>query len=202
MARQNMTKGAHNGPVDFPSTIWKNGDHWNFIAQGARFTTKDKSFREWTRVVEKDPAAPDMIGCHENGGQWWIPTPNQCVTSSLLLPLLRLLPLSLLLPLLLLLLLPTFCLTHSHCPLAAVAYCTMLPCTLAGLGGRNRQPVHPTNSSTVEVAQLTRSATITPQMSPSSPRPRPRPAASSQPSSSMGKRAGGGRKAALRTTTG
>ena len=19
----------------------------------------------------------DMIGCHENGGQWWIPTPNQ-----------------------------------------------------------------------------------------------------------------------------
>jgi hypothetical protein len=22
---QNMTKGAHNGPVDFPSTIWKNG---------------------------------------------------------------------------------------------------------------------------------------------------------------------------------
>ena len=74
---QNMTKGSRNGPIDFPSTIWKNGDHYNFIAQGARFTTKDKSFREWTRVVEKDPAAPDMIGCHENGGQWWIPTPNQ-----------------------------------------------------------------------------------------------------------------------------
>ena len=74
---QNMTKRAHNGPVDFPSTIWKNGDHYNFIAQGARFTTKDKTLREWTRVVEKDPAQPDMIGCHENGGQWWIPTPNQ-----------------------------------------------------------------------------------------------------------------------------
>jgi hypothetical protein len=79
---QNMTKKAHNGPVDFPSTIWKNGDHWNFIAQGARFTTKNKSFTEWTRVVESDPAAPDMIGCHENGGQWWIPTPNQCVAAS------------------------------------------------------------------------------------------------------------------------
>jgi len=74
---QNMTKGARNGPVDFPSTIWKNGDHYNFIAQGARFTTKDKSFREWARVVEANPAHPDMIGCRENGGQWWIPTPNQ-----------------------------------------------------------------------------------------------------------------------------
>ena len=58
-------------PVDFPSTIWKNGDHWNFLAQGARFTTKDKTFREWNRVE------PDMVGCRENGGQWWIPTPNQ-----------------------------------------------------------------------------------------------------------------------------
>ena len=61
---QNLTtKGAPNAPVDFPSTIWQNGDHYNFIAQGARFTTKDKSFRTWSRVV------PDMIGCHENGGQ-------------------------------------------------------------------------------------------------------------------------------------
>jgi hypothetical protein len=68
---QNMTKGAQNGPVDFPSTIWKNGDHWNFIAQGGRFTTKNKSFREWTRVV------PDFVDCHEAGGQWWIPMPNQ-----------------------------------------------------------------------------------------------------------------------------
>ena len=58
-------------PVDFPSTIWKNGDHWNFIGQGSRFTTKDKSFRSWTRV---DDAFP---GGHENGGQWWIPVPNQ-----------------------------------------------------------------------------------------------------------------------------
>jgi hypothetical protein len=58
-------------PIDFPSTIWRNGDHYNFIAQGARFTTKDKSFKSWSRV------APDMIGCGENGGQWWIPTPNQ-----------------------------------------------------------------------------------------------------------------------------
>jgi hypothetical protein len=61
---QNLTtKGAPNAPVDFPSTIWRNGDHYNFIAQGARFTTKDKSFHTWARVV------PDMIGCRENGGQ-------------------------------------------------------------------------------------------------------------------------------------
>lgn len=58
-------------PVDFPSTIWKNGDHYNFIAQGSRFTTTDKTFRTWSRVE------PPMIGCGENGGQWWIPTPNQ-----------------------------------------------------------------------------------------------------------------------------
>lgn len=58
-------------PIDFPSTIWKNGDHYNFIAQGTRFTTKNHSFTSWSRV------APDMIGCGERGGQWWIPTPNQ-----------------------------------------------------------------------------------------------------------------------------
>jgi len=61
-------------PVDFPSTIWRNGDHYNFVAQGAHFTTKDKSFRNWAR------ASPDTFGldgCHANGGQWWIPTPNQ-----------------------------------------------------------------------------------------------------------------------------
>lgn len=68
---QNMTKGALNGPVDFPSTIWKNGDHWNFIAQGGRFTTKDRSFREWTRVT------PNFVDCRESGGQWFIPMPNQ-----------------------------------------------------------------------------------------------------------------------------
>jgi hypothetical protein len=47
------------------------GDHWNFIAQGGRFTTKDKSFRQWTRME------PDFVDCHESGGQWWIPMPNQ-----------------------------------------------------------------------------------------------------------------------------
>lgn len=47
------------------------GNHWNFIAQGGRFTTTDKTFRTWTRVQ------PDFVDCHENGGQWWIPTPNQ-----------------------------------------------------------------------------------------------------------------------------
>jgi hypothetical protein len=66
----NKTGAPVEKPVDFPSTIWKNGDHYNFIAQGSRFTTKDKSFRQWDRVE------PPMIGCHENGGQWWIPTPN------------------------------------------------------------------------------------------------------------------------------
>mmetsp|Transcript_18496 Transcript_18496/g.54844 ORF Transcript_18496/g.54844 Transcript_18496/m.54844 type:complete len:499 (-) Transcript_18496:31-1527(-) len=60
-------------PPAFPSTIWKNGDHWNFVDQGSRFTTKDKTFRKW------DNADTNFLGggCRENGGQWWIPTPNQ-----------------------------------------------------------------------------------------------------------------------------
>jgi hypothetical protein len=28
----------------FPSEVWKNGDHWNFLSYGERYTTKD---REW-----------------------------------------------------------------------------------------------------------------------------------------------------------
>jgi hypothetical protein len=63
-------KGAK--PIDFPSTIWKNGDHYNFVAQGSRFTTKNKSFHSWTRADD-----PPFVGCRENGGQWWIATPNQ-----------------------------------------------------------------------------------------------------------------------------
>ena len=32
-------------------------------AQGGRFTTKDKTFRKWTRVE------PDFVDCNEAGGQ-------------------------------------------------------------------------------------------------------------------------------------
>ena len=38
-------------------------------AQSGRFTTKDKSFREWDRAL--GPNGEDMLpGCRENGGQW------------------------------------------------------------------------------------------------------------------------------------
>eukprot|EP01047_Picozoa_sp_COSAG01_P068094 COSAG01_NODE_9764_length_2350_cov_2.392270_2_plen_246_part_00 len=34
----------------FPSTIWKNGNHWNFIAQGNRYQSNDSSFHYCGRV--------------------------------------------------------------------------------------------------------------------------------------------------------
>eukprot|EP01043_Picozoa_sp_COSAG02_P036643 COSAG02_NODE_2698_length_8208_cov_10.377482_1_plen_611_part_00 len=55
----------------FPSTVWKNGDHWNFIAQGKRFQSNDSSFHYWR-------SQGDFTGgLREHGGQWWLPVPNQ-----------------------------------------------------------------------------------------------------------------------------
>jgi len=70
------TRDANNpvqftgAPAAFPGQVWKNGDHWNFVMQGARYTTTDKSFHSWTN-------AGKMVGLGENGGQWWTPVPNQ-----------------------------------------------------------------------------------------------------------------------------
>jgi hypothetical protein len=35
----------------FPSEVWKNGDHWNFLAGGVRYTTKDPMFHTWAAAA-------------------------------------------------------------------------------------------------------------------------------------------------------
>jgi len=57
-------------PIAFPGQVWKNGDHWNMLGQGARFQSNDSTFHTWTRMS-------DMIGHGEHGGQWWVKVPNQ-----------------------------------------------------------------------------------------------------------------------------
>lgn len=57
-------------PIAFPGQIWKNGDHWNFIGQGARFQSNDSTFQTWSRMN-------NIIGLGEHGGQWWLPVPKQ-----------------------------------------------------------------------------------------------------------------------------
>eukprot|EP01048_Picozoa_sp_COSAG05_P024095 COSAG05_NODE_5509_length_1157_cov_1.235350_2_plen_274_part_01 len=49
----------------FPSTVWKSGDHYNFLAAGYRYTTKDSSFHTWSRVM------PRMLPFGDSGGQWF-----------------------------------------------------------------------------------------------------------------------------------
>lgn len=60
--------------IAFPGQVWKNGDHWNFVGQGARFQTSDKTLHTWTRM---DVGGHPFVGMGENGGQWWLPVPNQ-----------------------------------------------------------------------------------------------------------------------------
>lgn len=57
-------------PAAFPGQIWKNGDHWNMVMQGARYQSNDSTFHKW---ANKGP----MVGRGEHGGQWWIPVPKQ-----------------------------------------------------------------------------------------------------------------------------
>ena len=57
-------------PIAFPGPVWQNGDHWNFVGQGARFESPDPSFHSWTN---KGP----FVGLGETSGQWWMPVPNQ-----------------------------------------------------------------------------------------------------------------------------
>ena len=78
----NWTKAANN-PVAFengsaitsaydtPGQIWRNGDHYNFLVVGERYTTKDPTFHTWRRVPnEQWPTG-------EFGGQWMAPLANQ-----------------------------------------------------------------------------------------------------------------------------
>lgn len=72
----NWTREASNpvifdgAPGAFPSQIFKSGDHYNMVMQGARYQSNDTKFMHWKNQGE-------MVGHSENGGQWWMHTPNQ-----------------------------------------------------------------------------------------------------------------------------
>lgn len=62
----NFTSGKLTTPYDTPGQVWKNGDHWNFLILGQRYTTKDPSFHTWGLATP-----PQFIKAGENGGQWF-----------------------------------------------------------------------------------------------------------------------------------
>ena len=61
--------------------IWKNGDHWNYLVMGNRYTTKDPTFLSWGLAPGKSSFAS-----RENGGQWFSKIANlkdgSCAPSS------------------------------------------------------------------------------------------------------------------------
>jgi sucrose-6-phosphate hydrolase SacC (GH32 family) len=73
----NWTKDAKNPvqfisgelttPNDTPGQVWKNGDHYNFLIDGRRYTTKDPSFHTW------GVASVKFADFGEQGGQWFSP---------------------------------------------------------------------------------------------------------------------------------
>jgi hypothetical protein len=56
----------------FPGSIFQNGDHWNYLSFGFRFTTTDPMLHEW-RQVEKQFLS--NASARENGGQWTLRLP-------------------------------------------------------------------------------------------------------------------------------
>jgi sucrose-6-phosphate hydrolase SacC (GH32 family) len=58
----------------FPSQIWRNGDHWNFIADGQRWKTTDPTFHTWT-AVDTGSNSSEGFPPGGNGGQWFQPLP-------------------------------------------------------------------------------------------------------------------------------
>ena len=63
-----------NNPVvghlaGYPSQIWKNGDHYNYLAGGTRVSTQDPSFHEWTNSTRGQFPGGGA------GGQWFQPLP-------------------------------------------------------------------------------------------------------------------------------
>lgn len=59
-------------PAQFPSQIWKNGENFNFLYKGRRYTTTDPSFHRWS-AVNQDDGYPLGQG---DGGQWFEPLPS------------------------------------------------------------------------------------------------------------------------------
>ena len=60
-----------SSPYDTPGQMWKNGDHWNYLNLGERFTTTDPTFHTWTAAP-----GPKFINAGENGGQWFSKLPK------------------------------------------------------------------------------------------------------------------------------
>jgi hypothetical protein len=71
-SRTKNTAGA------FPGSIWRNGDHWNYLSFGFRFTSNDSELHTW-RMAE--PQFLSNRSAHENGGQWFFNLPLQAASS-------------------------------------------------------------------------------------------------------------------------
>lgn len=56
----------------FPGSIFQNGDHWNFLSYGYRFTTTDPMLHDWRQVEEQFLS---NASSKENGGQWTLQLP-------------------------------------------------------------------------------------------------------------------------------
>ena len=62
-----------NSPGAFPGSIYQNGDHWNFLSFGYRFTTTDPALMQWRQVPEQFLS---NASAKENGGQWTLTLPG------------------------------------------------------------------------------------------------------------------------------
>ena len=62
--------GAPTTPYDTPGQVWKNGDHYNLLILGQRYTTKDPSLHTWSVAPTK------FANFGEQGGQWFSPLAN------------------------------------------------------------------------------------------------------------------------------
>ena len=66
VAWSNGTWPSPMTPYDTPGQVWKNGDHWNFLILGNRYTTTDATFHSWGLAP-----GDKFINAGENGGQWF-----------------------------------------------------------------------------------------------------------------------------------
>eukprot|EP01049_Picozoa_sp_SAG25_P006488 SAG25_NODE_490_length_7426_cov_3.764706_8_plen_355_part_00 len=76
------------GGAVFPSTIWKSGDHFNFLSKGDRYVTRNPTFLNWTLVRSNSSQNPDgrfmregsagtgQARRGEEGGAWFVRLPN------------------------------------------------------------------------------------------------------------------------------
>merc|ERR1712166_98964 len=58
--------GVLTTPYDTPGQVWRNGNHWNFLILGERYTTTDPKLHTWGVAP-----GPKFINAGENGGQWF-----------------------------------------------------------------------------------------------------------------------------------